>query len=197
MSHFDPTYGDLLTAREVSDATNFTLNQLRNWRSESRKDLAPFGCIRMGGTSYYRKVVVQAWIDRNGAQTGVYHQTDLDREFPINQASSSDLNKHQAVALLSKITTENVYNWLDSQLAKQGTTFTNKHWKPTWFAIQHHLDEPESYVTFMNRYDYLDWFKMAVPTARYYVAQQQGLEITLDEILELPVGSIPPINEKK
>ncbi len=82
-----PVYGELLTAKEVSEATHFTLNQLRNWRNDTRAHLAPFGSIQIGGTSYYRKIVVEAWIERNGTQSAVYRMTDLDREFPLEVAN--------------------------------------------------------------------------------------------------------------
>ena len=83
----DPVYGELLSSREVSLSTGFTMNQLRNWRLPNRHDLAPFGSIQIGGTSYYREVVVQDWIDEHGNQQGVYVQTARDKKFPIGEVN--------------------------------------------------------------------------------------------------------------
>lgn len=83
----DPVYGELLSSREVSLSTGFTMNQLRNWRLVSRHELAPFGHVRIGGTSYYRKVVVQDWIAEHGNQRGVYVQTERDKKFPIGEVN--------------------------------------------------------------------------------------------------------------
>lgn len=78
-----PTYGELLTAKEVCALTGFTMNQLRNWRTEHRRHLGPFGFLSIGGTSYYRKVVVEAWLQENGPQYAVYHPTEFDKKFPL------------------------------------------------------------------------------------------------------------------
>jgi hypothetical protein len=190
MPHFHPTYGDLLSAKEVSDATHFTMNQLRNWRTDSRSHLAPFGSIQLGGTSYYRKVVVQAWIERNGVQTGVYRMTDLDREFPIAEGALNDLDKANAIAVLSRFTTENVCSWLESQIDKH-TAFISKTWEPTWLSVR------ADYVTKNNRWDDVSWFPTAVLVCRKVLSDQQGFNLSDDELQAIPVGAVPPLNEKK
>lgn len=190
MPHYHPTYGDLMTSKEVSDATHFTLNQLRNWRTDSRAHLAPFGSIQLGGTSYYRKVVVQAWIERNGVQTGVYRMTDLDREFPIAETSIKDLDKSNAIAVLLRVTTENVCSWLEAQIDKQ-RNFVSAVWEPTWKSIR------EDYVSKNVRWEDHSWFETAVQVQRAYINDQQGYGLSLDEIKAIPVGNVPPLNEKK
>lgn len=186
---FHPVYGDLMTAKEVSDATLFTLNQLRNWRNDARAHLAPFGSIQIGGTSYYRKIVVQAWIDRNGVQSGVYRMTELDKEFPIGDAVIQDISKMDAFATLSKITTETVYHWMLHRL-DEGKSFRDA-WQNAWADIS------DTYLTYHTRLENPEWYRVAVQTQRWLVNNQQGLGLTLDEIKAMPVGAVPPLKEKK
>lgn len=77
----DPFYGELLTAREVSELSGFTMNQMRNWRLPSRLDRAPFGFLSIGKAPYYSKVVVDSWLDIHGGQTPTYHASAFDRDF--------------------------------------------------------------------------------------------------------------------
>lgn len=78
-----PKFGELLTAKEVSDLTGFTMNQLRNWRIPARRQLAPFGYLSIGATPLYRKVVVEAWLEQSGPQQVQYYPGELDERFPI------------------------------------------------------------------------------------------------------------------
>lgn len=68
-----PTFGDLLSSKEVAEITGFTLNQLRNFRQ--RIDSAPFGFVRQGGSAWYRKVEIDAWLSRNGPVPWTYIPT--------------------------------------------------------------------------------------------------------------------------
>lgn len=186
---FHPIYGDLMTAKEVAEATHFTLNQLRNWRNDTRGHLAPFGSIQIGGTSYYRRIVVQAWIDRNGTQAGTYRMTDLDREFPLNEAVSTELGKIDAINTVSRITTENVMNWLETQLDKN-ISFIDT-WKATWAELgTDYISKNDASVNYA-------WYPSAVQTQRLFVSNAQGLGLTVEDIKAIPVGAVPPLNEKR
>lgn len=197
MATFNAIYGELLTAKETAEATGFTMNQLRNWRIPARQQLAPFGFVSIGSSPHYRKVVVEAWIERNGGSNVKYVSAGLDAEFPITATAQLSVDKNNAINILTKFTTENACSWLESQIDKQGMSFTTDKWKPVWFRVQGVLGEPDDYITYMNRYDDLRWFTLAVHTLRGYIAEAQGLEISLEEIVALPVGSVPPLNEKK
>jgi hypothetical protein len=81
---YHATYGELLNSKQVSELTGFTMNQLRNWRSPSRRNLAPFGYLSIGGTCFYRKLVVEAWVAESGPQVVEYHPTSFDERFPLS-----------------------------------------------------------------------------------------------------------------
>jgi hypothetical protein len=70
MSVFHVRFGVLLTSREVSDLTGFTLNQLRNDRQKELPVLLPF--VRQGGSSWYRKDDVDAFLERTGGAEWEY-----------------------------------------------------------------------------------------------------------------------------
>lgn len=189
-------YGELLTSKEVCEVTGFTMNQLRNWRSPNRRDLAPFGFVSIGVSPYYRKVVVQDYLDEQGPQQGVYVMSERDKKFPVAIGETISIERNNAIAVLSKITTENVYAWLENEISKHGIKFTDASWKPIWKQFDE-IDGEQPYITYVQRWDAPAWFKRAVLVARGYLAKQQGLEITLEDIGTLDVGNIPPLNEKK
>lgn len=188
-------YGELLTSKEVCEVTGFTMNQLRNWRSPSRRDLAPFGFVSIGVSPYYRKVVVQDYLDEQGPQQGVYVMTDRDKKFPVAVGEQISIEHNTAVNTVSRITTENVYNWLEGQIDKQGIKFTDT-WKELWAQFDA-VDGELAYITYHQRYDNLAWFKRAVMTARAYLSESQGFDLSLEDIKAIPVGAVPPLNEKK
>lgn len=78
-----PIYGEILTAKEVSEITGFTMNQLRNWRIPARRNLAPFGFMSIGASPYYRKVVVEGWLEIHGGQKAEYFPTEFDKNYPV------------------------------------------------------------------------------------------------------------------
>ncbi len=186
---FHPIYGELMTAKEVAEATHFTLNQLRNWRNDSRAHLAPFGSIQIGGTSYYRKIVVQDYLDEQGPQSGNYRMTDRDKKFPLNESVSAELGKIDAINTVSRITTENVMNWLETQLDKN-ISFIDT-WKATWAELG------EEYISKNDASTNYAWYPSAVQTQRLFVSNAQGLGLTVEDIKAIPVGAVPPLNEKK
>ena len=186
---FHPVYGDLMTAKEVSDATLFTLNQLRNWRNDARAHLAPFGSIQLGGTSYYRRVVVQDYLDENGAQTGSYRMTDRDKKFPLGESVAHDLEKLDAIASLSKLTTETVASWLGKKLDDK-VSFINT-WKEFWALTG------KPYISSNEKDANPYWYEGAVQAQRLFVNDAQGFGLPVEQILALPVGAVPPLKERR
>ena len=65
-----PRFGELLTSREVSDLTGYTMNQLRNFRQ--RMESAPFGHVRQGGTSWYVKSEIMTWLEGQDEELSKY-----------------------------------------------------------------------------------------------------------------------------
>lgn len=185
---FHPLYGDLMTAKEVSDATLFTLNQLRNWRNDARAHLAPFGSVQLGGTSYYRRIVVQDYLDENGTQVGSYRMTDRDKKFPLGESVAQDLEKIDAMANLSKLTTETVSHWLNKQLDNK-VSFINT-WKEFWALTG------KPYISSNDKSLNSAWYEGAVQTHRLFVNDIQGLGLSVEQVLSIPVGAVPPIKER-
>lgn len=74
--------------------TGFTMNQLRNWRIPARLHLAPFGYVAIGATAYYRKVVVEAYVEEMGFSHDAYRTTPLDLKFPLENGEylTGDVN---------------------------------------------------------------------------------------------------------
>lgn len=206
MPNFDPLYGELLTAREVSNLTGLTMNQLRNWRIPARLDKAPFGYLQIGAAPFYRKVVVENWLDRNNGGNNVrFIPAGLDAEFPVEAGLEADTNKRKNLTQLASITTANqFYRWgstLGDILQEGYGTGIHKHARRLygmWKGLS--ADEVEA-LTHVTR------GRMTTNLEQYYVgstlatrrlwADTQGWEVSDAEIVGLPVGDIPPVKETK
>lgn len=201
MPTFHPIYGDLITAKEVSNLTGFTMNQLRNWRTDSRSHLAPFGSIQIGATSFYRTVVVQDWLDENGEQNGVYRMTDRDKKFPLNVSVEGDIRERQALTIIAGINPETVNAYFE-KFSKQSESLAMKYMNsvkneflreelgPDWNR------EEDNYLR-RDRFQKPLWYMAATKAMRLLANELQGLGLTREEILAVPVGVYPPINEVK
>lgn len=200
MAVFDPTYGELLTAKEVSTATGLTMNQLRNWRVASRMDKAPFGFVQIGLAPYYRKASVQLWLDRNLGANVKYQPAGTDKEVPLGIASEGDFEKRKALGEIAQITSETVFGVYYSPVRSRDPENFNKVFaeRMNYYRAKHHGVDAESLerVVSPQRHSQPDWFIGAVPTIRELYAQQQGYDLTEEEILSAPLGQIPPLKEK-
>ena len=189
MATFHPTFGELLTAKEVIQLTGFTMNQLRNWRIPARRELAPFGFVSIGVSPHYRKVVVEAWLERNGGSNVSYSPAGLDAEFPIGEGMQVSLEQRSATDVLSKITTETVFHWLSKKLDEK-VSFINT-WKEFWALTG------KPYISSNEKATNFDWYEGATMTHRLFVNDAQGLGLSVDQILAIPVGAVPPVREKR
>lgn len=200
MAMFHPIYGELMTAKEVSLATGHTLNQLRNWRMDSRAHLAPFGSIQIGATSYYRQVVVQDWLDENGQQNGTYKMTDRDKKFPLNVAVEGDIKHREAIRMLSAIVPENVLS-VFGRLAKQSSKIAMSHanGSKNRFILEEFPEwkQYEDPITQDHRFARPVWFTAMVKAMRLAQNEIAGLGFSEEEVLALPVGDVPPVREVK
>jgi hypothetical protein len=200
MTTFHPVYGDLMTAKEVSDVTGFTPNQLRNWRMEARAHLAPFGSIQIGRTSFYRQVVVQDWIDENGRQDGTYRMTDRDRKFPLNVAVEGDIKKRDAMSRIQAVTPENVKSWqdylfgVDQQRTMHYSNIVKNEFLSELLGREVGLSNS---VSADQRFSEPVWFEAVVPAMRLQLNEMYGLGLSRDEVLSVPIGQVPPIKEVK
>lgn len=205
MTTFHPTYGVLMTPREVSADTGLTMNQLRNWQVPARQAKAPFGFVQIGASPYYRQVVVQAWIERNGGNNVKFIPAGLDNEFPVSDVLEKDVEKQKRLVMLSTITTANQFFRWGSTLGDilqerygNGIREHSRRLYGMWKGIS-----PEEAAAL----DHITRGQMAKNLEQYYVgstlahrrlwADTQGWDITDAEIVSLPVGDIPPLKETK
>lgn len=201
MPTYHHIYGDLLTAKEVSLITGFTMNQLRNWRTDARAHLAPFGSILLGATSFYRQVVVQDWLDENGTQNGVYRMTERDKKFPIAVSQAGDVARRLGLDTLAGINSETAHAWREKIAQTYGNgefmAFMDKYAVPI-YTSEYPDYAPDKYaITTMNRFTYPVWFAGAVKASRMLINDKQNLGFTEAEIEAIPIGQYPPANEAK
>lgn len=78
-----PKFGKLITSRQVSELTGFTMNQLRNFRQ--RPESAPFGHVRQGQTSLYRMDDVNLWLASNPKIEFIYVQSGQGKAAPFRE----------------------------------------------------------------------------------------------------------------
>lgn len=205
MPNFDPTYGALLSPREVSEMTGLTNNQLRNWRIPARRDKAPFGFVQIGASPYYRKIVVEAWLERTGGNNVKFIPAGLDAEFPVDAALENDLTKQKHLTQLATITTANQFlRWSQtiSDILKEnyapGLRANQRRLYGMWKGL---TPEAVAELTHLPR------GKMTDNLEQYYIgstlahrrlwADIQGWEITDQELIALPCGDVPPLKETK
>ena len=95
---------------------------------------------------------------------------------------SVDLDRLDAVATLSKITTETVFFWLEKQIDKKYSFLHT--WKEYWALTG------KPYIQKDDRMEQLSWFETAVQTQRLYFNDLQGFSLTNEEVMAIPVGGI-------
>jgi hypothetical protein len=198
VSIYDPLYGELLTVNEVVQVSGLTANQLRNWRVEARLHLAPFGYVSIGAKPYYRKIVVDAWLERNGGTQRVFRSAGIDAEFPVDAVLELDEDKRKNLLELASITTAN--QWL------KWTPFFGRVSPKTWVDDVNQL-QPELFAKFSHTFTdwYVpygkrgenpeQWFVGNVLAFRRMLCNLRGWDISDDELFALPVGDVPPLKE--
>lgn len=197
MSTYHPKYGELLTSREVSDLTGFTMNQLRNQRT--KPETSPIKFVRQGGTSWYRKSDVDAYIEINGGSEWEYIGGPESIATPLVNESAVGQRK-EYLDELSKITTRNAwtkwYTWFTDQSGWKDPYGDTRKWQVELWKLStgEDLDElyPKSAFYKMRAEDPLRFWPSITFAMRKAVAEVRGHEITDQEIIELPVGEVPP-----
>ena len=199
MTHYDPLYGELLDSREVAEMTGLTMNQLRNWRLPSRQDSMPFGYLKIGGSVKYRKAVVDAWLEKNGAIVPEYVQGELDKQVPLNDVLANNPAKRDGLAKLAKMTTRNSWTSMATWLIEQsgidnGTKVIHDEGKRL-LALERGVDVSEFGTPNANlkSNDPDAFWKIWTYGVRKGFAMVNSLDVTDEEIMSLPVGDIPPL----
>jgi hypothetical protein len=197
LSTYHPKYGELLTSREVSDLTGFTMNQLRNQRT--KPETSPIKFVRQGGTSWYRKSDVDAYIEINGGSEWEYIGGPESIATPLVNESAVGQRK-EYLDELSKITTRNAwtkwYTWFTDQSGWKDPYGDTRKWQVELWKLStgEDLDElyPKSAFYKMRAEDPLRFWPSITFAMRKAVAEVRGHEITDQEIIEIPVGEVPP-----
>ena len=197
MSTYHPKYGELLTSREVSELTGFTMNQLRNHRT--KPETSPFKFVRQGGTSWYRRSDVDAYVEVNGGSEWEYLGGPDSIATPlVNESAVGQRKDH--LDELSKITTRNSwtkwYTWFTDHSGWKDAYGDTRKWQVELWKLStgEDLDElyPKSAFYKMRAEDPLRFWPSITFAMRKAVAEVRGHEITDEEIIELPVGEVPP-----
>jgi hypothetical protein len=203
LTTYHPKFGELYSPKEVADLTGFTANQLRNWRQRQGETM-PFGFIRQGGTSFYRKVVVDAWLEENDGGLAEYIMSDLDKKFPIERELATDREKVENLKKLQGITTANAYlKWYQWYCDSSGLTFSEasnkvEQWQKELWALHTGLplDQIGKFPTRKQRGEQPEhyWLGWAWSMRKAY-ADVYNLDVSNQEILDLPAGEVPPLKE--
>ena len=196
MPQYNPVYGELLSSREVSDITVYTLNQLRNQRQ--RPDTSPFPFIRLGGTSFYRKADIDSWIDANGGLEIQYVVSDHHKPAPLEMTEDNQL-KREHLSKLAKITTANAWTSMATWLIEQsgienGTKFIHDEGKRL-LAVERKCDASDFGTpnAEMKSNDPDAFWKIWTYGVRKGFAQVNSLEVSDTDIIKIPVGDVPPM----
>lgn len=198
MSTYHPRFGELFTSKEVTVLTGLTLNQLRN--SRQRNTGMPF--VRQGGTCWYRKSDVDAWIEANGGAQWEYVVPEGAVESPLENAQATGV-RSEHLSQLAKITTRNSFTkWYTWLLEDSGMEYSEAFDKVRQYQIEFHKAETgedlvelyPSVVEFnlMRKKDPFRFWGAFTYAVRKAVADVNGWSVTDAEILGAPVGEVPP-----
>ena len=196
MTEYHPLYGELLTSRHTSDLTGYTMNQLRNFRQ--RPETAPFGFVRQGGTSWYRKDDIEAWLEQNGAIAYEYVKPEAGISAPL-RSNAIDGKKREHLAELSKITTKNAWGshgtWLTEQSGLKDAHQRVDEWAEHFWNLHREANPDADEFMPLNfaRVDNPTMYWPAITWAvRRATAHIRGWDILDSEIMEIPIGEVPP-----
>jgi hypothetical protein len=197
LTHYDPIYGELLTSREVSDLTGFTMNQLRNQRT--RPEISPFPFVRQGGTSWYRKDDIDLWLEENGSIQYQYIRVPNAKSAPLRN-TTVDFEQKKNLEELARITTRNAwtkwYTWFTDHSGWKDPYGDTRIWQVELYkqATGEDLDElyPQGEFYKMRTEDPQRFWPSITYAMRKAVAQVRGYEVSDEEIIAGPVGEVPP-----
>lgn len=196
MSTYHPRYGKLLTSREVSDLTGFTLNQLRYQRQNPDQAELPF--VKQKANSFYRESDVLLWLEENGGVEEEYVVAGKSKATPLVNPTV-DRTRLANIAELAKITTKNAWGshgtWLTERSGLPDPYNKVNAWaKELWNLHREQNPDAEEFMPLHksridNPLQYWPAITWAVRRATAYV---RGWEVSDQEIMDIPVGEVPP-----
>ena len=200
MTFFDPIYGELISAKETSESTGLTMNQLRNWRLPARLETAPFGYVSIGARPYYRKDSVSKWLETNSGTNIKYTPAGTDLDTPINSSFDGDQKHILAMRMLSNIQPENVNAVFERLLKQDNATvlrYANSYRRSLIKLEMPEWNPMERTINSDTRFQEPIWFPTMVKAMRMAQNELAGLGFTEEEVLALPIGEYPPLKETK
>jgi hypothetical protein len=197
MAQYHPRYGTLLTSREVADLTGFTMNQLRNQRQRN----TGLAYVRDRATSWYRKADVELWLEENGSHELEYVVPEGTSVAPLENPMAIGEHKDH-LDKLARITTKNAwskwYGFFVDQAGWKGNPYDDSRaWMTHYWKLAENEDLTAVYpsvVDFnkMRQNDPHRYWPAMTYAMRKAMSEVHGWEATDEEILQAPVGEVPP-----
>lgn len=199
MGHYDPQYGMLLTSKEVSDLTGFTINQLRNFRQRGN---SPIHFLSDGNTSWYRESDVIRYIETNGTKKMEYHVTGDYEAAPLTGAPA-DVEARKHVADMAKILTRNAWSKWTETLTQHGglpheeayqflLTETVRLYELKHGENLNDLYPGQNMDFWLRKNDPLRFWEGRTYATRSLARKLYGWNVTDLDIINTPIGDNPP-----
>lgn len=200
MSTYHPKFGNLLTSREVSDMTGFTMNQLRYFRQTPEK--TPFPFIRKGQTTLYREQDIQKYVEVNGAIDEEYIVPEgFDPAPLVNPTFVAKSNKD--FSAMAKILTRNAWSKWTETLTLAGTMEITDAYRfledetVRLYKLKNGIDLRERHPGqnmdfYLRKNDPLAFWEGRTYATRSLARTLYNWELTDEDILNAPVGDNPP-----
>jgi hypothetical protein len=198
MTTYHPRFGELLTSKEVTVLTGLTLNQLRN--SRARNSGLPF--VKQGGSCWYRRADVDAWVELNGGAQWEYVIPEGSIETPLENAEASGVRSEQLIKLAGITTRNSFTKWYTWLLEDTGFDYADIYGRVRDYQIEFHKeltgeDLTELFPTLvefnlMRAKDPFRFWGAFTYAVRKVVAEVSGWDVSDAEVTGAPVGDVPP-----
>lgn len=195
MPQHHPTYGTLLTSKEVAALTGFTVNQLRNQRY--RPETSPFPFIRLGGTSAYREDDIRSWLD--GGNSTIFEYVVPEGITPAPLLTPTDAIQLKNYNEMKAIVTSNAWGtkgtYLIENSGMQDVYKKIDEWAEHFWAL--HTGKPSDENGWVplgkarKEAPHIYWPSITWAVRRAY-SEIRGWELTDDQILKAEIGEVPP-----
>jgi hypothetical protein len=207
-SYYDPEYGEMIGIAEVEKITGITKAQLRNWRKPEHHHLAKFDYFAGEANQiWYRKDDVEHYLSTHGVKLG---QSGLKRVEMPNSVKAPvvipelDENKRSVLESLTKVTTQNVWLRYYNELAERhGQSFFTfiKPEQARLYGLWKGIDVTDvKFLPHNRRDENLELFYAGSVFAirKFIASMSEGIvSITDQEIIQIPIGIVPPEKETK
>lgn len=200
MGQYHPKFGELLSSREVSDMTGYTMNQLRYFRQDHTK--APFPMVKKGNTTLYRLTDIEKYIAEYGTEGEEYLVPDAFEPTPLIN-TGYETGKRKTYAELAKITTRNSWSkWQEQLTLNSGLDANESHQFLDDEQVRfHEMTTGEDLrkifpdaieFNMMRKRDPHRFWPSRTYAIRSLARKVYEWEITDEDIINTPIGDVPP-----